>query len=84
MPRGRTAQGEIVRSQILAQIQDAQLPPTNRELANILGVDEHTIRAHVSILIKAGLLGREPKVSRGLRLTTKGLQWLAERTQQGA
>lgn len=63
-------QGEALRSRIVDAFQRSpQHPPTHQELADELRVRVNTITYHERLLIRDGILIKEPGIARGVRLS---------------
>jgi repressor LexA len=56
-------------------------PPTTRELMVALDIaSPNAVNDHVKALVRKGLATREPLLSRSLKLTPKGVDYLAQET----
>ncbi len=63
-------------------LQEYGRPPTVRDIQRGVGVaSTAVVKYHLDRLEKAGYLERDPRASRGLRLTAKALSWLGERSE---
>lgn len=65
--------------EIARSCREEEMPPTNREIGQALGIHSTGhVDYHLGVLDRKGYIERDPKKSRGLRLTPKALQLVGE------
>ena len=68
---------------IRRMIEESGYPPTFRELAEALGLSKNGARYHLHALERAGLIERDKKVSRGIRIVQSATSPVARRSAAG-
>lgn len=65
--------------EIARSCREEEMPPTNREIGQALGIHSTGhVDYHLGVLERKGYIERDPKKSRGLRLTQKALRIIGE------
>ena len=52
-------------------------PPSMREIGAAFGVSLNGVNDHLRALVRKGLIERDPRTSRGTRITPVGRKWLS-------
>lgn len=80
LPDGPSPRQLAVLGEISSSITKRGFPPTIRELCTKLGArSTNAVSDHLKLLVRKGLIEREPLASRGMRITRLGYRYLAGR-----